>query len=234
MKAEKDTRVFPPEISDKAEPERFHYYYEKATKALRILDTKRKRYEIEQGLKEDPGSLAHSVKWWREHREQGPPKGAREDDIQEVKDDLEIAFKSYHETLLHLEASIGRAFLKAIETGDNEPIESARKAIKAKRKFKGDKRILLRRIIKALAGFYCARNRVPTKRELYETLDEIPLGVSDVIVTRNTLKVAVRDDTPPRKVNEGQYSDALQNLMLRDLPEGQSGNPNFSNRLDEK
>ena len=232
MSEEKDSRIFPPEIAEKSEPERFHYYYEKATNALHNLDTQRRRNEIERDLREDLGSLGHSVKWWREHQEQGPPKRARENDIQEVKDDLAIAFKSYNETLSHLEASIGRAFLQAIETGDNEPIESARKAIQAKREWKGDKRILHRRIVRTLAGFFFTRNRVPTKGELFEALDDYPIGEASVVVTRKTLRVATRHDTAPRKVSKGNFSDALANLALSDLPENRPGNPNLSNRSD--
>ena len=225
-----DKRTFPSEIADKTEAEKFQYYYEKVTKAIRRFDTKNARKKLNSSLMEDPGSMANDVKWWIEHTENGPPKRAEEGYSKEIRDDLDIAFKSHFETLANLEASIGRKFLGSIKEGDDEPIQAARKAFRSKRKIEAPKRILWRRIVKALHGFYRDHQYVPTKGELYAEIGRYPVSEASVVVSRNTSKVTVSElDSPPRKVDKGQFSSALSTLGLADLPENERGNPDLSN-----
>lgn len=235
MSEKKDSRVFPPEIADKTEEERFKYYISKARRALQTLDTKRKRDELKRELLEDdPGSLTNAVRWLRELQERGPGDGPQKGLADRLNEDLRRAVEDHYRTVEHLEASIGRHLLEAIKSGDNEPIETARTIIREDREWTAPPRILLRRIVRTLQEFYHAHKCVPTKGELFKALDDYPVDSAAVTITPKTYTVKTTFDSPPQKVNPGQFSNALQDLGLRDLPQGQSGNPNLRNRLDEK
>lgn len=224
-----DDRIFPPHLVSKSEEERFAYYRDKATMALRRF-VENQQEELAARSMEDRDSISNLVQWWRIFKDKGPPSGPEEDDLPEIIEALRDSRNRYFANLRDLEGQIGRALLAAIQSFDEGPIQEARKEIRKEHSVKAPKRILERRVLRALETFYSERQRVPTKGELHTELDSHPIEDAEVVVTRESSNIKITLGEVGKPVSKKQFREAFSNLQLSDLPEGKAGNPNFSNR----
>ena len=224
-----DDRIFPPHLVLKSEEERFAYYRDKATIALRrFVENSQKK--LAASLIEDGETMTNLVQWWRISKDKGPPSGPREDDLPEIIEALRDSRNRYFANLRDLEGRIGRALLAAIQSFDEGPIQEARKEIRKEHSIKARKRILERRVLRALEGFYSEHQRVPTKGELHTELDSHPIEDIEIVVTRESSDIKITFGEVAKPVSKKQFREASSNLQLSDLPEGKPGNPHFSNR----
>lgn len=225
-----DDRVFPPELDKMAEPDRFSYYLSKAEKALRLWDVENPREALKRIMIQDVDSISHLVRWWKELEELGPPQDPLDGDIPEVVKALRNAKNRYFANVRDLESRIGKLILDALKTGDDGPIQDARKVIRNPLQSSPSKRILERRILRAFQGFYSDHSRVPTKGELLKELEKYPIDKVSIVANRRGVKTSIQFDGEPKRVSPKQFREAVGNLQLGDLPKGKPGNPNFSNR----
>lgn len=224
-----DDRIFPPHLVSKSEEERFAYYRDKATIALRRF-VENQQEELTARSMEDRETMTSLVQWWRISKDKGPPSGPEEDDLPEIVKALRDSRNRYFANLLDLEGRIGRAFLAAMQCFDEEPIQEARKELRKEHRTKAPKRILAMRVLRALEGFFSRHLRVPTKGELYTELDSHPIDDIEIVVTRESSNIKITFGEVGKPVSKKQFREASSNLQLSDLPEGKAGNPNFSNR----
>ena len=208
------------------EADKYSYYWLKAEKALRALDTKKPLSELRQKIEEDPECLSGFVRLWRKYVEKPISRPHKNDSVKR-KEGLARLVERNRQKIESIEASIGRAFLEAVAEGDDEAINSARKALRENTVIQRPKRILERRIVLALKSFYAWHWRVPTKGELFEELERCP--IEDAEVTQSIWRYSVKANYAgsPKQVSRKQFREACANLNLTDLPEGEHGNPNF-------
>lgn len=225
-----DARIFPPELKEMAEPDRFSYYLRKARKALKLWDVENPREALKSAMVCEVDSLSHLVRRWKEFQELGPPQGPLDGDSPDVIKALKTSRNQFSANLRDLESRIGKRFLDALATGDEGPIQEARKVIRNPIQTRPSKRILERRILRALQGFYSEHSRVPTKGELFKELENYPIDEASVVADRGGVTISMRFEGEPKTVSKKQFREAVANLQLGDLPKGKPGNPNFSNR----
>jgi len=230
-----DPRIIPEPLAGLSEDELFDYYRTKAKRALAQLDgAPLPDPEAGPASFREPEAAdepAASVRAWREKRERGEPKIPAE-----MKSELAAARNHYYGDLRQFEANVGKAVMEAFEEGPDAAAktwQAIKAAMAPDAPRTAPKRILERRILKALNHFFHENERVPANFELLHEVGSHPISDAKITVSRRGKEARIQFPPPnskeatPKRVSKKQFREALANLQLGDLPKGKPGNPNF-------